>query len=138
MPATLLIGSLSLIIFGFECTTIGFDVSRFLAVIADSIIPRLAPTSCVVRPSRRTFASTVQSVGRTLYNIGVTGFIICKGFPSSYLVKIVLVNSKYLIAAVDALHIVVTKVSQEGGRLLNDDQHCSQFFFDYRPLSQKM
>ena len=49
MSATLLLGSLSLIVFGLECTTIGFDVSGFLAVVADSIIPGLAPTSLIVR-----------------------------------------------------------------------------------------
>ena len=36
MPTTLLIRSLSFFVFGFECTAIGFDVSRFLAIMVDS------------------------------------------------------------------------------------------------------
>ena len=37
MQATLLIRSLSFVGFCFECPIVGFDVSRFLAVVADSV-----------------------------------------------------------------------------------------------------
>ena len=43
MLATLLIHSLSFVGFGFECATIGFYVSWFLAIIAGSVVSRLAP-----------------------------------------------------------------------------------------------
>ena len=37
MLASLLIRSLSFVVFGFECAAIGFDVSGFLAIIAGSV-----------------------------------------------------------------------------------------------------
>ena len=43
MPVTLLIRSLSFVGFGFESAAIGFDVSWFLAIVADSIVPGLSP-----------------------------------------------------------------------------------------------
>ena len=49
MPATLLICSLSFVGFCFECPIVGFDVSWFLAVVANSVVPGLAPASLIVR-----------------------------------------------------------------------------------------
>ena len=73
MPATLLIRSLSFVGFGFECAAIGFDVSRFLAIIAGSVVPGLAPASLIFRQSGRTSSSVFRSVGGTLYYIGFVG-----------------------------------------------------------------
>ena len=70
MPATPLIRSLSFVGFCFECLEVGFDESRFLVVVADLVIPGLAPASLIVRRSGRTSALVVRSVGRTLYYIG--------------------------------------------------------------------
>ena len=54
MSATLLIRSLSFVGFFFECPAVGFDVSQFLAVVADSVVPGLASASLIVRRSGRT------------------------------------------------------------------------------------
>ena len=67
MSVTSLINSLSFVSFCFEYPTVGFDVSRFLAVVADSVVPELAPASLIVRRSGRTSSLVVRSVGRTLY-----------------------------------------------------------------------
>ena len=63
MPATLLIHSLSFVGFCFECPEVGFDVSWFLAIVADSVVPGLAPASLIVRWSGRTSSPVVRSVG---------------------------------------------------------------------------
>ena len=39
MSATLLIRSLSFVGFLFESVVVGFDVSQFLAIVADSVVP---------------------------------------------------------------------------------------------------
>ena len=54
--------------------SIGFSMdsifrSRFLAVVADSVVPSLAPASLIVRRSGRTSSPVVRSIGRTLYYI---------------------------------------------------------------------
>ena len=59
MPATLLI---RFIVFGFECAVIGFDVSGFLAIVADTVVPGLAPASLICRWSGRTSSAVVRSV----------------------------------------------------------------------------
>ena len=69
MPATLLLLSLSFVGFGFEYLTVGFDVSRFLAEVADSVVSGLAPASLIVRRSGRTSSPVVRLVGRTLYYV---------------------------------------------------------------------
>ena len=69
MLATLLVHSLSFVGFCFQCTIVDFDVSRFLAIVADSVVPGLAPTLLIVRRSGRTSSLVVRSVGRTLYYI---------------------------------------------------------------------
>ena len=69
MPVTPLISSLRFFGLIFECPAVGFDVSRFLAVVADSVVPELAPVSLIVRWSGRTSSPVVRLVGRTLYYI---------------------------------------------------------------------
>ena len=59
MLATLLILSLSFVGFCFECPVVGFDVSRFLAIVADSVVPGLAPASLIVWRSGRTSSLVV-------------------------------------------------------------------------------
>ena len=103
---------------GFECATINFDVSVFLAIIADSVVSGLAMASLICRRSGRTSSSVVQSVGRTLYYIGFVYRVFCERLSSSCFVRIALVTSEYLTTVVEALHTVVTNVSHEGGRLL--------------------
>ena len=61
---TLLINSLSLVVFGFEGATIGLDMSGFLLIVVSSIIPRLALASLICQWSGKTSPSTVRSVGR--------------------------------------------------------------------------
>ena len=63
MPVTPLISSLSFFVLVFECPTVGFDVSRFLAVVADSVVPGLAPASLIYRRSGKTSSPIVRSVG---------------------------------------------------------------------------
>ena len=93
MPVTPLIRSLSFVGFSFEYPGVGFDVSRFLTVVADLVVMGLAPASLVVQRSGRTSSLVVRSVNRTLHYIS----FLCRVF---------------------ALHTIVTKVSQEEGRLL--------------------
>ena len=62
MPVTPLISSLSFVGLGFECPAVGFDVSRFLAVVADSVVPGLTPASLIVRRSGITSSPVVRSV----------------------------------------------------------------------------
>ena len=50
--------------------SVGLDVSRFLAVVADLGFPELASASLIVRRSGRTSSPVVRSVGRTLYYVG--------------------------------------------------------------------
>ena len=69
MLVTPLISSLSFVGLGPEYPTIGLNVSRFLAVVADSVVPGLASASLIVRRSGRTSSPVVRSVGRTLYYI---------------------------------------------------------------------
>ena len=76
MPATLLIRSLSFVGFCFECAEVKFDVSRFLAIVADSVVSGLAPASLIVRRSGITSSPIVRSVDRTLYYIG----FVCRVF----------------------------------------------------------
>ena len=64
-----LIRSMSFVILGFECPAVGFDVSRFLAVVANSVVPGLAPASLIVRWSGRISSPVVRSVCRTWYHI---------------------------------------------------------------------
>ena len=59
MPATLLIRSLSFVSFCFECLAVGFDLSWFLEVVVDSVVPGLAPASQIVRWSGRTSSPVV-------------------------------------------------------------------------------
>ena len=49
MSVTLQIRSLSLVNFFFDCVEVGFDVSQFLAIVVDSVVPGLAPASLIVR-----------------------------------------------------------------------------------------
>ena len=83
MPDTLLIRSLSFVVFDFECAVIGFDVSRFFAIIADSVVPRLAPASLIYWRSGRTSSLVVRSVGQTLYYVGFICRVFCKRLPPS-------------------------------------------------------
>ena len=59
MSVTPLISSLSFVLFLLECPVVGFDVSRFLAVIADSVVPGLASASLIVLRSGRTSSPVV-------------------------------------------------------------------------------
>ena len=93
-------------------------MSRFLAVVANSVVPGLAPASLIVRWSGRTSSPVVRSVGRTLYYISFLCRVFGERLSPSCFVRIALVTLEYLMAAVEALHTVVTKVSQEEGRLL--------------------
>ena len=65
MLNTLLILSPSFIILGFEGTTIGFNMSTFLAIVECLAIHRLA--SWIWQPLGRICPSVVRSVNRTLY-----------------------------------------------------------------------
>ena len=69
MPITPLISSLRFVGLGLEYPTVSLDVSRFLAVVADSVVPGLAPALLIVRRSGRTSSPVVRWVGRTLYYI---------------------------------------------------------------------
>ena len=111
MPATLLIRSLSFDGFGFECAAIGFDVSRTLAIVADSVILELAPDSLICQWSGRTSSPIVRSVSQTLYYISYVCRVFCKRLSE-------LLTSEYLTTVVEALHNVVIKVSHEERRLL--------------------
>ena len=104
-----MISSLSFIILGFENAAIGLDMSWFLTIVANSIIPGLAPASLIAQRSGRT-SSNVPSVGQTLYYVGVIGRIVANDF-----LRASSITSEYFTAAVDALHTIVTKVSHEGG-----------------------
>ena len=81
MLASLRICSHSFIVRGFECAAIGFDVSTFLAIIVDLIVPGLAPASLICRRSGRTSSSDVWSVSRTLYYVGFVCRVFCKRLP---------------------------------------------------------
>ena len=59
MPATLLISSMSFIIFCFEGVAISLDMTGFLAIVAGLIILGLVPVSLICRRSGRTFSSIV-------------------------------------------------------------------------------
>ena len=137
MPATLLIHSLSFIVFVFECLTISFDVFGFLAIIADSIVSRFAPTSLVIWPSWRTSPLTVWSVGRTLHYISIIGWIICKQFPSTCFN----LNCTRDWGVFDSCN---QRIAHHGDksfpwrRKTAHEQHWSQFIFDRRPLGHNL
>ena len=117
MPAILLICSLSFVGFFFECPVVVFDVSRYLAVVADSVVPGLVPASLIVRRSGRTSSPVVRSVGRTLYYIS----FLCRVFGERLSPSCFSQDCARDFGVLDgscSLHIVVTKVSQEEGRLL--------------------
>ena len=118
MLATLLIRSLRFVGFCFECPAVAFDVSRFLTVVADSVVPGLAPASLLVRRSGRTSSSVVRSVDRTLYYVSFIYRVFGKRLSPSCLSQDCAHDFGVLKAVVEALHTVVTKVSHEEGRLL--------------------
>ena len=62
MSIALVIGSLSLIIPGFEGMAISLNMSGFLAIVAGSIITGLTPASRISRLLRRTSSLVVRSV----------------------------------------------------------------------------
>ena len=108
MPATLLIRSLSFVVFCFECAEIGFDVSQFLAVNAGSIVPGLAPALLICRRSGRTSSSVVWSFGRTLYYIGFVCEVFCKRLPPSCFGQDCARDFRVLHGGSRTLHTVVT------------------------------
>ena len=100
------------------CPIVGFDVSRFLAVVADSVVSGLAPASLIVRWSGRTSSPVVRSVGRTLYYVSFLCRVIGERLSPSCFSQDCAHDFGVLKAVVEALHTVVTKVSHEEGRLL--------------------
>jgi hypothetical protein len=114
----LLLGSLSFLVLGIQGSVVGFDVSRCLEVIARPPIcgPTLVPRH--VRPTRGISSAMLQSVTYTLYGVGFTCWILNERLSPNFFRKMDLIVSDYITVAVDALHTVETKVSQEGGRLL--------------------
>ena len=68
MSATPLIRILSFVGFFFECPAVGFDMSWFLTVVADSVVPGLAPVSLILRRSGGTSSPVVRSVSQTFYD----------------------------------------------------------------------
>mgnify|MGYP006973842341 CR=1 FL=1 len=64
---SLMVNSLSFIIFELEGTIIGLNVSRPFAIVANPIVPGFALALGFVRLLGRTSSSTVRRVSRTLY-----------------------------------------------------------------------
>ena len=58
-------------------------MSRFLAVVADSVVPGLAPDSLVVQRSGTTSSPVVRSVGLTLYYISFLCRVFGEGLSPS-------------------------------------------------------
>ena len=61
--------------------TICFDMSGFLAIVAGSIVPRLASALLICRRSGGTSSSIVWLVSRTLYDICFICRVFCKRLP---------------------------------------------------------
>jgi hypothetical protein len=102
----------------FKGTAFGLEVSRFLAIIAHHRSPRLALVSHRVRPARETPFTMLLSITRTLYGVGFTCQSLNKFFPPSVFRQNGARCLGVLDCVADALHTVVTKVSQDGRRLL--------------------
>ena len=131
---TLLIHSLSFVIFGFECAAIGFGVSGFLAIIADSDVLRLAPTSLICRRLRRTSSSIVRSVSRTLYYVRFVCRVFCKRLPPSCFGQDCTRDFPVLHDDGRSITHGCDESFPWRGETTHE-QHCSQFILDCRPVS---
>jgi hypothetical protein len=110
----LLLKYLSFLVFAFNGSTVGFDMSRLFAVVARLSIVGLTLVPRHVRPARVTSSTMLQSVThghlyfvryRIYWPISTNIFF----WASSNIMERTI--SEYFMAAADALHTVVMKVS---------------------------